>query len=71
MYGVNPFVACSGSGWINVYMYQMWKDECQKYLPLQVIQRLERDSGYKNMIHIKLKTVKYMNQKQFLNLRVR
>ena len=46
MYGVNPFVACSGSGWINVYMYQMWKDECQKYLPLQVIQRLERDSGY-------------------------
>lgn len=47
MYGVNPFVACAGSGWINVYLFQMWKDECEKYLRPNILQKLEEESGYK------------------------
>ncbi len=64
IYGVNPFVACAGSGWINVYMYQMWKDECVKYLKPNVLKRLEEDSGYKTEEPFKIKNGMIYESKQ-------
>lgn len=46
MYGVNPFIACAGNGKINVFLYQMWTNECKKYLRPDDLMRLERMSGY-------------------------
>lgn len=44
MYGVNPFAARAGSGWINVFLYQFWKKECEKYLRADILRELEKDS---------------------------
>ena len=46
MYAINPFAARAGSGWINVFLYQLWKKECRKYLKADILHRLEQDSIY-------------------------
>lgn len=46
IYAINPFAARAGSGWINVFIYQLWKKECQKYLKADIVRELEKDSIY-------------------------
>jgi len=46
MYAINPFAARAGSGWINAFLYQLWKGECKKHLKADILQKLEQESVY-------------------------